>query len=332
MSLRSLLLLLVGAAIVAFIGVNWSAMTVPTDLNLIFTEIRAPLGLVLLGLMALLSAVFVGLIAYTQGTVLMETRRHAKELSAQRELADKAEASRFTDLRAHLDREVTRLSESIANNTRETLSRVDRAEMGLRDRPVDLVGHSMGGNAVSLYAGVRPERVKKLINLEGIGLMGSVPQQAPKRMAKWLDELKNPPVMKGYASLEEVAARLQKTNPRLLDERAAFLAGHWSARNEAGEYEILGDPAHKMNGPLLYHLDEMIAVWKKITAPVLWIEAADTEMWRWMGPQEEMRAEVDRRLAHMASVEAHIVPEAGHMVHHDQPAVLARLIEAFLAR
>ena len=103
MSLRSLLLLLVGAAIVAFIGVNWSAMTVPTDLNLIFTEIRAPLGLVLLGLMALLSAVFVGLIAYTQGTVLMETRRHAKELSAQRELADKAEASRFTELRNYID-------------------------------------------------------------------------------------------------------------------------------------------------------------------------------------------------------------------------------------
>ena len=137
MSLRSLLLLLVGAAIVVFIGVNWTAMTAPTDLNLIFTEIRAPLGLVLLGLMALLSALFVGLIAYTQGTVLVETRRHAKELAAQRELADKAEASRFTDLRAHLDKEVSRLSDVIASQTRETLSRVDRAEMGLRERPVD---------------------------------------------------------------------------------------------------------------------------------------------------------------------------------------------------
>ena len=138
MSLRALLLLIVGAAIAAFIGVNWGAMTTPTDLNLVFTEIRAPLGLVLLGLMALLSAVFVGLVAYTQGTVLMETRRHAKELSAQRELADKAEASRFTDLRAHLDKEVARLSEVIEGHTRETLARVDRAEMGLRDRPVDL--------------------------------------------------------------------------------------------------------------------------------------------------------------------------------------------------
>lgn len=200
------------------------------------------------------------------------------------------------------------------------------------DEQVNLLGHSMGGNAVSLYAGVRPQRVAKLINLEGIGLQGSVPEQAPKRMARWLDELKTPPVMRGYASLDEVAARLKKTNPRLPEDRAAFLAEHWSARNEAGEYEILGDPAHKMSGPLLYHLDEMVAIWKKISAPVLWIEAAETDMWRWMGPQDQMRAEVDSRLAHMASVEAHIVPEAGHMVHHDQPQVLARLIEAFLGR
>jgi pimeloyl-ACP methyl ester carboxylesterase len=197
--------------------------------------------------------------------------------------------------------------------------------------PVNLLGHSMGGNIVSMYAGVRPERVKKLINLEGIGLMGAKPEQAPGRMAKWLEELRTPPVMRGYASLEEVARRLQKTNPRLPGERAAFLAEHWSARNASGEYAILGDPAHKMSGPLLYHLDEMIAMWKRISAPVLWIEAAQTEMWRWMGPQEEMRAEVDRRLAHMAQVEPHIVAEAGHMVHHDQPAVLARLIETFLA-
>lgn len=138
MSFKSLLLLLIGVAIVAFVGLNWQAMSTPTDLTLGFMDVHAPLGLVLLGLMALLSVVFVALIAYTQGTVLMETRRHAKELAAQRELADKAEASRFTDLRAHLDAEVSRLSQVIENHTRETLSRVDRAEMGLRDRPVDL--------------------------------------------------------------------------------------------------------------------------------------------------------------------------------------------------
>ena len=73
------------------------------------------------------------IVAYIQGTVLVETRRHAKELAAQRELADKAEASRFTDLRAHLDQEMQRLNETLEKVSQETLSRVDRAEMGLRE-------------------------------------------------------------------------------------------------------------------------------------------------------------------------------------------------------
>ena len=138
MSLRSLLLLLIGVAILAFVGVNWVAITTPTQLSLLFTEIEAPLGLVMLGMLVGVACVFVIMIAYIQGTVLVETRRHARELSAQRELADKAEASRFTDLRAHLDQEMRRLGESLTQVTQETIARVDRAEMGLREHS----GHS----------------------------------------------------------------------------------------------------------------------------------------------------------------------------------------------
>ena len=137
MSLRTLFFLLICAAIATFVGVNWTEMNRPTDLSLIFVHVTAPLGLVLVGLMVLLFVVFVGVMAYTQGTVLMETRRHAKELAAQRELADKAEASRFTDLRQHLDQEVARLTEAVERQKQDTLSRIDRAEMGLRERPVD---------------------------------------------------------------------------------------------------------------------------------------------------------------------------------------------------
>jgi len=197
--------------------------------------------------------------------------------------------------------------------------------------PVNLLGHSMGGNIVSVYAGVRPERIARLINLEGFGLPPTKPEQAPGRYAKWLDELHTPPAMRGYASLDEVAARLQKTNPRLSRARAAFLAGHWAAQNADGQWEILGDPAHKMTSPLLYQAEEVLVCWRRITAPVLWVEAEHTDMWRWMGPKEQARAEVDRRLGQLARVTPHMMPEAGHMLHHDQPELLARMIEEFLA-
>jgi pimeloyl-ACP methyl ester carboxylesterase len=199
------------------------------------------------------------------------------------------------------------------------------------DAPVNLLGHSMGGNIVGLYAGVRPDRIARLVNLEGFGLPATKPEQAPGRYAKWLDELRTPPAMRGYADLDEVAARLQKTNPRLSSARAAFLAGHWAARNADGLWEILGDPAHKMTNPLLYQAEEVLACWRRITAPVLWVEAEHTDMWRWMGPKEQARAEIDRRLGMLRDVTAHMMPDAGHMLHHDQPERLARMIEDFIA-
>lgn len=195
---------------------------------------------------------------------------------------------------------------------------------------INLLGHSMGGNVVSLYAGARPARIRKLINLEGGGLRSSRPEQTPGRYAAWLDGLAALPALRTYASEAEVAARLQKTNPRLSDARAAFLAQHWSAQNAEGRWEILGDPAHKQHGPLPYHSEDVLACWSAITAPVLWVEAAQTDMWSWMGGAAEGRTELDFRLGHLRAVERHILPDAGHMLHHDQPEALAQLIEAFL--
>lgn len=198
------------------------------------------------------------------------------------------------------------------------------------DEPVNLLGHSMGGNVVCLYAGVRSARIRKLVNLEGFGLPATRPEQAPGRYAKWLDELRSPPTLRGYATQADVAARLQKTNPRLTDERAAFLSGHWAAQNAQGEWEILGDPAHKLSSPILYRVEEVLACWQAITAPVLWVEADNTEAWRWMGPKETARVEIDRRIQFIPDVKTATISDAGHMLHHDQPEALAALIEAFL--
>ncbi|QNB08454.1 alpha/beta hydrolase [Herbaspirillum frisingense] len=197
---------------------------------------------------------------------------------------------------------------------------------------INLLGHSMGGNVVTLYAGLRPERIARLINLEGLGLPTAKPEQAPGRFVQWLDEIKNPPLLRGYDTLEEVATRLQKNNARLSDERAAFLAQHWAQQDGSGLWQILGDPAHKQVSPILYRVDEMMACWRRITAPVLWIEATDSDIGRFFGPASLKREEIDRRIACIPRTQVEMIDQAGHMLHHDQPERLAQLIETFLAQ
>lgn len=199
------------------------------------------------------------------------------------------------------------------------------------DEPVNLLGHSMGGNIVMIYAGVRPHRIKRLINFEGFGMPLTSPDQTPGRYAKWLDELGTVPSLRAYATLADVAARLQKTNPRLSDERAAFLAAHWAVSDAQGQWQLLGDPVHKLSSPVLYHVEDVMSCWKSISAPVLWVEAKDTEAWRWVGSKELARVEIDRRITFIPNVRTEMVSSAGHMLHHDQPELLASLIENFLA-
>ena len=193
--------------------------------------------------------------------------------------------------------------------------------------PVSLVGHSLGGNVATMYAGIRPQRVAKLVNLEGFGLASTRSEQAPKRYARWLDELHEPPRLRAYRDFAELAERLRKTNPRLTSERAEFLAGHWG--RDAGDGVLLrGDPAHKIVNPVLYRYEEVRACWQQVSAPVLWVDAAQSDTLKRLGLNEAQHAE---RRAAFANLQYKTIEEAGHMLHHDQPEAVARLIEDFLA-
>lgn len=194
-----------------------------------------------------------------------------------------------------------------------------------KEKPVNLVGHSLGGNVGALYAGIRPARVAKFANLEGFGLPASRPDQAPKRYGQWLDELHEPPRLRPYADFLELARKLQANNPRLTDERARFLAEHWG-KEEGGQVLLRGDPAHKIVNPLLYRYEEVRACWQQVSAPVLWVDAADSDTLKRMrmdAAQQAERRAAFRRLRHVT------VEEAGHMLHHDQPEKVASLLEEF---
>jgi len=194
---------------------------------------------------------------------------------------------------------------------------------------VDLAGHSMGGNLVMIYAGVRAERIRRLVNLEGFGLPESRPQQAPKRYAQWLDELKQPALLRSYPSVGAVAKRLVKNNPLLTADKAAWLAQRWSQRRDDGQWHILGDPAHKRTYPVLYRKEEVLECWKRIEAPVLWVEGDRTDVTKWWGDRYP-RSEFESRLSVLRSLEREVLSPCGHMLHHDQPEALAALLERFL--
>jgi len=196
-------------------------------------------------------------------------------------------------------------------------------------QPIDLVGHSLGGNVAMSYAGVRPERVRRLVNLEGFGMPATQARQAPKRLAQWLDELKTPPRLRPYADLAAVAAQLTKTNPRLAADKAAWLATQWSAPDEDGQWHLLADAAHKRVNPILYRADEAVETWARIAAPLLWVEGAETDVTKWWGDRYP-RSEFEARLARVPQVERETLADCGHMLHHDQPEALAARLLRFL--
>ena len=199
--------------------------------------------------------------------------------------------------------------------------------------PVDLVGHSMGGNIAMLYAGARAERIRALVNLEGFGMPASRPAQAPGRYAKWMDQLKayhrGELDLKSYDSLEGVARRLMKTNRRLTQDKADWLAQYWASQGTQGRWRILGDPAHKIINANLFRVDEVLEIYRAIRAPVLAVEASDDSLGQWWQGRFTL-AEYHERLKAVSDVRLGRIEDAGHMLHHDQPGQLAKLIEGFL--
>ena len=198
------------------------------------------------------------------------------------------------------------------------------------DVPVDLLGHSMGGNVVMSYAGARPARVRRIVNLEGFGMPRVDASAAPARTARWLDELKTPQTLRDFASAQEVAERLLRNDPLLPPDKAAWLATQWARPDAAGRWRVLGDPAHRRVNPIPYRVDEHLAHWAAIRAPLLWVEGDRTATEQWWGTRYS-KAEFHTRLDQVKNVERHVVGPAGHNLHHDQPEALAALLARFLA-
>lgn len=195
--------------------------------------------------------------------------------------------------------------------------------------PIDLLGHSMGANIAMIYAGTCPERVRRLVNVEGFGLPRTRPSDAPARLARWLSELKTPVSIRTFASIQEVASHFMKRSPHLNKDFAVWLAQQWVEQKEDGRWHVCADPVHKRVNPILYRNDEILASWENIQARVLWVEG-DTADQDFLTGSRYSREEFEERLDKVNSIERIRISNCRHMVHLDQPDHLARSVENFL--
>jgi uncharacterized integral membrane protein len=154
MRFRTLFLFAVLALTVLFALLNWEAFTTPTTLSLVFGTVQAPIGLIMLGVVFVLAAMCLAYLIWVQGSALMESRRHSKELQVHRELADKAEASRFTELHNFINAELQKMERMHADTRTQLTARIE--EMETRTR----LALQETGSALSAYIGELEHRIE----------------------------------------------------------------------------------------------------------------------------------------------------------------------------
>ncbi|MSR00758.1 MAG: alpha/beta hydrolase [Gammaproteobacteria bacterium] len=185
-----------------------------------------------------------------------------------------------------------------------------------------LIGHSMGGNVASLYAGVRPARIRQLISLEGFGMPRTTPTDAPKRYRDWLDQLQAVPHSGQYSSVAKLAKNLVRRNTRLSHDIADFIARAWTKPNQAGGVQLRFDPWHRLINPILYRREEYDACWREITADTLLLIGAESVHLSMLEGNEVAAPFGD----FIANLTIKTLPSLGHMMHHENPALVAKAI------
>lgn len=162
MKVRTLLLLLVLLAIVLFAALNWTVFTTPTTLSLLVATVEAPLGVIMLGLLVLLTVLFAVFAGYMQTATLLEARQQTKALEAQRKLADQAEASRITEMQNLLNSTLLRLEQQMVEGRQATNARLDQLEQDLR------AALTQEGTTLSAHIGELEDRLDRRDQASGI--------------------------------------------------------------------------------------------------------------------------------------------------------------------
>ncbi|MBA3054746.1 MAG: alpha/beta hydrolase [Sphingomonadales bacterium] len=193
---------------------------------------------------------------------------------------------------------------------------------------VAIVGHSLGGNVATRFAGLYPDKVGKFVNIEGLGFTPSVIVEDEARgyavrVRDWIEKRRKASgrLPRRYPTIETAYARMKEENSYLSDEQARHLTIHGTSRNEDGTWSWKFDNYLNVWNPIDVPAQEIYKVWSAITCPVLLLWGKNS----WFSSPGE-----DGRLDYLQKPELHVYEDAGHWLHHDQFDRFMRDVTRFL--
>ncbi len=195
------------------------------------------------------------------------------------------------------------------------------AELG--EDPLTIMGHSLGGAIALQYAGTFPNRVRKVVAVEGLGPPTIEHKPAHLRMRQWIDHMHEMErrLPRRYASIEDATHRMLEANPHLAAEMAHYLTLYGTRHNDDGTLSWKFDNYVRVHSPYEFNLEDAQDIWSRIQAPVLLIKGA--ESWA-PDPKKSGRAMTIRNYRSVT------IQDAGHWVHHDQTDRFLEVVTEFL--
>lgn len=194
--------------------------------------------------------------------------------------------------------------------------------------PVTIVSHSLGGNISLRYAGIYPDKVRKLVSIEGLGPSPRMIAERKKkdiaqRMQEWIEENRklSGRLPRKYPTIEDAFKRMQDENKHLSPEQARHLTQHGVNQNEDGTYSWKFDNYVRTWPPYDMRGQDIVQLWTRITCPTLLVYGKES----WASNPVE-----DGRIAHFKDAKVVSFDDAGHWVHHDQLDGFVKTLREFL--